>query len=132
MHPFYIFYITFNPRSYKRSDSTIFFTSSLFFSFNPRSYKRSDNIGVTTSQQMLLSIHAPTRGATCLYGFGYIAIFLSIHAPTRGATSSVKVINYFTGLSIHAPTRGATWMPFLESGFRETFNPRSYKRSDSY
>ena len=34
--------------------------------FNPRSYKRSDNKSSTTAQALMISIHAPTRGATLL------------------------------------------------------------------
>ena len=79
----------------------------------------------------IVSIHAPTRGATmraanCVIGTGIV----SIHAPTRGATARrslpclpVKGFNprTHTGcdvprsfgrnqliVSIHAPTRGAT------------------------
>ena len=33
---------------------------------------------------------------------------LSIHAPTRGATAMGYYINKINNLSIHAPTRGAT------------------------
>ena len=58
----------FNPRSYKRSD--LFFSVSFlhWLYFNPRSYKRSDlqdfqHFNFT----VLISIHAPTRGATHIY-----------------------------------------------------------------
>ena len=77
----------------------------------------------------LISIHAPTRGATRIWikledakkfqstlpqGERHKerermrAEIISIHAPTRGATSYVseKIYTYF--ISIHAPTRGAT------------------------
>ena len=56
----------------------------------------------------IVSIHAPTRGAT----FAHLAFRpfrnVSIHAPTRGAT---LIVDWFWGepcVSIHAPTRGAT------------------------
>ena len=35
-------------------------------------------------------------------------IVISIHAPTRGATDSIGFIVLFSRISIHAPTRGAT------------------------
>ena len=38
-------------------------------------------------------------------------IIISIHAPTRGATNSLVVQNYSKNISIHAPTRGATRLP---------------------
>ena len=81
--------------------------------------------------QAIVSIHAPTRGATILFQSlyrrkrfqsthphevrPYIAIQLdniqtivSIHAPTRGATILKSDIDMTREVSIHAPTRGAT------------------------
>ena len=77
----------------------------------------------------MISIHAPTRGATT-QEYGYIpGDKISIHAPTRGATIVSEVsrwrplfqstlpreerrstLNGSTtdNISIHAPTRGAT------------------------
>ena len=76
--------------------------------FNPRSYKRSDPTRTPTANPHIISIHAPTRGATIEYHNKYMALKISIHAPTRGAT--------------------------LTDVFNEEkvmyFNPRSYKRSD--
>ena len=83
----------------------------------------------------MVSIHAPTRGATSttwkgiIRGCGFnprthtgcdqfrvmstLRVKVSIHAPTRGATKvklgNMKVIK----VSIHAPTRGATLAEFL-------------------
>ena len=77
--------------------------------FNPRSYKRSDLCKHGIYFIIILSIHAPTRGATsrslssistfdfqstllqeerrCYCKCGRNCKRLSIHAPTRGATS---------------------------------------------
>ena len=55
---------------------------------------------------------------------------ISIHAPTRGATFYLHFIINNTIISIHAPTRGATAGFYLIILF-QYFNPRSYKRSDS-
>ena len=57
---------------------------------------------------ILISIHAPARGATC--GFPVISAicFISIHAPARGATSARQLTELFLTISIHAPARGAT------------------------
>ena len=55
--------------------------------FNPRSYKRSDGGASVAGQMAVISIHAPTRGATVLNEQGYALFFISIHAPTRGATT---------------------------------------------
>ncbi len=35
----------------------------------------------------IVSIHAPTRGATCMWRRHLRKVYVSIHAPTRGATS---------------------------------------------
>ena len=79
---------------------------------------------------LTISIHAPTRGATCenphfveiIDNFNprsykrsdieiselHNCIRISIHAPTRGATSAKQDFLYLIAISIHAPTRGAT------------------------
>ena len=80
--------------------------------------------------EQLISIHAPTRGATppCRIGgkrwlnfnprshersdqrhrSGHRSITISIHAPTRGATGESFRFRRQRNISIHAPTRGAT------------------------
>ena len=103
-------WISFNPRSYKRSDLSSKCLSYFFFSFNPRSYKRSDVtrspilIPFSDFQSTLLQEERhPTRTP---HANPHI---LSIHAPTRGATFPFSVIiPLINRLSIHAPTRGAT------------------------
>ena len=98
--------------------------------FNPRSHERSDVNVPPSTLSPLISIHAPTRGATkrcwiecwCYSNFNprshersdstataYLdSPSISIHAPTRGAT--VNALEYCQPyrISIHAPTRGAT------------------------
>ena len=120
----------FNPRSYKRSDPFIYLTwQSLYLfqstllqeerqgenaialiaeDFNPRSYKRSDDGCNSSFRFTIISIHAPTRGATLASVFHCCIVVISIHAPTRGATH-VCVRRHFLHFD---------------------FNPRSYKRSD--
>ncbi len=77
---------------------------------------------------------------------------ISIHAPTRGATDEIIRNQFIEDISIHAPTRGATlkrksiiiYIKFQSTLLQEerrqdpqahvvytNFNPRSYKRSDS-
>ena len=55
---------------------------------------------------------------------------ISIHAPTRGATDAGIAADDIILISIHAPTRGATVMGPFSLCFLTNFNPRSYKRSD--
>ena len=56
----------------------------------------------------LISIHAPTRGATPADTDKSYPQTISIHAPTRGATRNRLHIQRNNRISIHAPTRGAT------------------------
>ena len=62
----------------------------------------------------VISIHAPTRGATYDCSFGVEQASISIHAPTRGATSISNPTFILTVISIHAPTRGATIHIFIK------------------
>ena len=78
----------------------------------------------------MVSIHAPTRGATSVaknpmmpmlfqfthprgvrrttFANGSYPLDVSIHAPTRGATAICPIERLTSPVSIHAPTRGAT------------------------
>ena len=99
----------------------------------------------------MISIHAPTRGATKVHPDKRQVRSISIHAPTRGATSSSLCCCTYSRISIHAPTRGATtiitrsllilvFQSTLPQGERPNsrtwfrwftyFNPRSHKGSD--
>ena len=120
----------FNPRSYERSDSIYDDGTVIRSDFNPRSYERSDSGVSNTAYIISISIHAPTRGATCYRHIGTILHryfnprsyersdglmfaksedeMISIHAPTRGATPSSSLMSRIMSISIHAPTRGAT------------------------
>ena len=80
----------------------------LILYFNPRSYKRSD---CARKSDQVLSV-------------------ISIHAPTRGATDSCRLCVWIDIISIHAPTRGATIASHKVAMLFMYFNPRSYKRSD--
>ena len=97
----------FNPRSYKRSDSGSSVCNSISSDFNPRSYKRSDSPTCPSSISLIISIHAPTRGATFpLFQLIYIHKFQSTLLQEERRVKLYVVITQFN------------------------FNPRSYKRSD--
>ena len=143
-------FFNFNPRSHERSDllevmdvSDMIFQSTLpreerpttdealthVVNFNPRSHERSDGSGYVEGQRYLISIHAPTRGATnwrvmypitiefqstlpreerllsCHFKRGYIHFNPRSHERSD-FTSKIPVPNNI--ISIHAPTRGAT------------------------
>ena len=107
---------------------------------------------ITMLKDWLISIHAPTRGATAvtttketdpvfqstlprgerrdvIYG-DVKEIQISIHAPTRGATNDSGHFSFKNGISIHAPTRGATLIDLFIRVFLDNFNPRSHEGSD--
>jgi len=54
--------------------------------FNPRPHAGGDRDHQNAIAQILVSIHAPTRGATLEYQPLRRLYGVSIHAPTRGAT----------------------------------------------
>src|SRR5690606_17462377 len=55
-------------------------------SFDPRTREGCDEHFITAHGQVILSIHAPARGATFSTGGSLNTAGLSIHAPARGAT----------------------------------------------
>ena len=166
----------FNPRSYKRSDSIGFFfvANDLIFQSTLLQEERQDLIfrsaveflfqstllqeerrGIFTQKtdRNLISIHAPTRGATLmnfltdvLYefqstllqeerhvgnGYMYWIYKISIHAPTRGAThkgGSGYCIRLFQSTLLQEERRN---LELLKQIRLDDFNPRSYKRSDN-
>ena len=66
----------FNPRSDERSDYNNSFFSCSSDNFNPRSDERSDQDGIITKITHIISIHAPTNGATQTAGAAVSTIFL--------------------------------------------------------
>ena len=58
--------------------------------------------------RLSVSIHAPARGATRGCWQGGRGGCVSIHAPARGATTCALALDLLPPVSIHAPARGAT------------------------
>ena len=83
--------------------------SGLIFGFNSRARKGRDLVvrrrGVNL---VLVSIHAPARGATRWRSVLLRRVHVSIHAPARGATLGEVPASRRAAVSIHAPARGAT------------------------
>ena len=79
----------------------------------------------------MVSIHAPTRGATRPSSPGVQPGKVSIHAPTRGATQGQRADDCEQGVSIHAPTRGATGANIYSGHIGAGFNPRTHTGCDS-
>ncbi len=66
----------------------------------------------------------PRAGGDAPLAFLGAFIIVSIHAPARGATFGLDPPNLRFLVSIHAPARGATWDIYPASGKRNCFNPR--------
>ena len=66
--------------------------------FNPRSHERSDLSSCIKYVKPVISIHAPTRGATYSSHSFCFEHLISIHAPTRGATAILhkKFVYFYT------------------------------------
>ena len=121
----------FNPRSYKRSDTSARCPPLVRCNFNPRSYKRSDLPCLIFMRSIIISIHAPTRGATLVRYFGSCKLnYFNPRSYKRSDLNAIVFVAWYS-ISIHAPTRGATGRSHWRSSERQYFNPRSYKRSDS-
>ncbi len=76
--------------------------------FNPRTHEGCDIWQEQKEFNRVVSIHAPTRGATPKTKDYMYVPDVSIHAPTRGATTFLRDAAVAAHVSIHAPTRGAT------------------------
>ena len=77
----------FNPRTHMGCDSNIVGRSRLQRSFNPRTHMGCDVKNRRHQNAMLVSIHAPTWGATGVWVTMLCYMWVSIHAPTWGATA---------------------------------------------
>ena len=75
----------FNPRTYTRCDEFLGKTGDSLRDFNPRTYTRCDDHVQDVAQFVVISIHAPTRGAISRRTLSGGNDMISIHAPTRGA-----------------------------------------------
>ena len=77
----------FNPRSPKGSDYLEYYSYTRHIHFNPRSPKGSDGIRPEGDHYILvISIHAPLKGATYMTASMPTVTRISIHAPLKGAT----------------------------------------------
>ena len=77
-----------------------------------------------------ISIHAPAKGATCGVPSRTQHNTISIHAPAKGATIRQQVDHHALKISIHAPAKGATDFTTREIILFRHFNPRSREGSD--
>ena len=57
-----------------------------FLNFNPRSREGSDSEAEPSGLKLVISIHAPVKGATAIAPPIELNTPISIHAPVKGAT----------------------------------------------
>ena len=121
----------FNPRSHEGSDKMTIYKANKKIYFNPRSHEGSDGEVMGYSADIIISIHAPTRGATSIPSgiWTYYTEFQSTlpRGERRHPRKKPKLSLQFQStlprgerhpdrnyellsenISIHAPTRGAT------------------------
>ena len=100
--------IDFNPRSHERSDKNCLLYINLLLYFNPRSHERSDAKWDLINDEILISIHAPTRGAT-YYNYSQNSCL-----AFQSTLPREERLMHSTPLAVEL-----------------NFNPRSHERSDS-
>ena len=85
---------------------------------------------ITPRGVLIISIHAPTRGATSFDRYSNNPVHISIHAPTRGATKNA--LDSYANLEQFQSTlpQGERRLQELRITTRQNFNPRSHKGSD--
>ena len=144
----------FNPRSRKGSDHYIPDNFILRKNFNPRSRKGSDASNSCNKHVVLLiSIHAPARGATRTASFLKFTLLHFNPRSRKGSDTHRKMmmvtlmifqstlpqgerlndkttLDGIADISIHAPARGATSARRKPARNTDDFNPRSRKGSD--
>ena len=98
----------FNPRSHEGSDHADRGCTAKGTGFNPRSHEGSDTVRTLLPWTLIVSIHAPMKGATLSTEDGLLLTTVSIHAPMKGATKPGYKWLFLVSVSIHAPMKGAT------------------------
>ena len=100
----------FNPRSHEGSDATTWSGWWISTNFNPRSHEGSDRRGLKRRlSATVISIHAPTRGATVARSRRPPRSSAFQSTLPRGERQGRRPAGRSAGeISIHAPTRGAT------------------------
>ena len=79
---------------------------------------------------LIVSIHAPVKGATVYLFHVSISFRVSIHAPVKGATFDGEDHWLTAQVSIHAPVKGATKWKKGRKYLALSFNSRSREGSD--
>ncbi len=92
-----------------RGATVSMWVSSIYlYSFNPRPHAGGDMESVTPQTQRVSFNPRPHAGGDENLQRDDLTALVSIHAPTRGATFAALRHGDRSPVSIHAPTRGAT------------------------
>ena len=110
------------PRSRRQS------SRRAFQSTRPRGARRRSTAHRPTGRRFNPRAHAGRDAGRMGAGDGRRLV--SIHAPTRGATSGTNRMQRLRQVSIHAPTRGATHARVARLEGRTCFNPRAHAGRD--
>ena len=120
----------FNPRSHERSDYYYHSNFRLKINFNPRSHERSD-AGLQHNSHKFhpfqSTLPREERPISCVSTKSSRVI--SIHAPTRGATPIVYHFLFIYVFQSTLPREERHIIP-INGAFVSYFNPRSHERSD--
>ena len=104
--------------------------TSLYSYFNPRSHERSDLKRCKYMRYKIISIHAPTRGATVPASASHSSVVFQSTLPREERPGSFPAA---VGLMLHfnprSHERSDQVVSYSPPGIRD-FNPRSHERSD--
>jgi len=92
----------------RRARLPLMMRQSLTMCFNPRAREGRDLGLPLRGRPVLVSIHAPAKGATHGPQLRLSRQHVSIHAPAKGATATEGSYHMDKAVSIHAPAKGAT------------------------
>ena len=122
---------SFNPRAHTGRDLATSQAPRTHRGFNPRAHTGRDT--ATRKQLPRFWQFQSTRphGARHRIFLELQQHMVSIHAPTRGATRNILSNSLLSSVSIHAPTRGATCYLIAVSCTSIGFNPRAHTGRDS-
>ena len=120
----------FNPRTHMGCD--ILTSSAMFIldSFNPRTHMGCDIYVSRYHHGMMVSIHAPTWGATLLQIINSLTTRVSIHAPTWGATHTTGGTSWYLMFQSTHPhgVRLTKYADFLAQQKFQSTHPHGVRR----
>ena len=115
----------FNPRSREGSDFAKDWDKYRGCNFNPRSREGSDQRPLPLWRRSSHFNPRSREGSDIERLTIILRVVISIHAPAKGATKFVRFIRFEYRISIHAPAKGATVNKLCEMIRLTDFNPRS-------